>query len=293
MTPATVLAEFSSIEVSVSEGLTVSLGGDWPGEEPLLVLSNNDAFAGYLVRSDEGPYALVSDAGVALSDELVAALTSAELPSMTEVVKPAAVDDKREEAVAESNTPVAPEWVLALLPDTRMNLGLDLQGGIDLTLQVELDDAVLSQATRDLAFVRERAAREGVDVISVKRSRSEPVLLMETEGGIDALREYVQKWMADYIYVYSDGNIHAFEMSEERTKEVQDNAVEQVVETLRKRVDATGVKEPSIVKKGGRINVQLPGKVDLQQAIDAIGTTAVLSFDSLMKTSTTQIWNVH
>jgi preprotein translocase subunit SecD len=89
----------------------------------------------------------------------------------------------------------------------------------------------------------------------------------------------MQQYHGVYVYSESDGNRHAFEMQQFRQDEVASTAVESVLETLRKRIDATGTKEPSIVKKGGgRINVQLPGMVDLDSAVAAIGTTAVLEF---------------
>jgi preprotein translocase subunit SecD len=60
--------------------------------------------------------------------------------------------------------------------------------------------------------------------------------------------------------------------------EIELRSVDQALEGLRNRVDVTGVKEPSIVKKGDGINIQLPGMDNLEQAIDVIGTTAVLEF---------------
>jgi preprotein translocase subunit SecD len=271
-----------SIEVSTTEdGLTLNFEKGWPSESPVLAVSLDNAVVGLALKSETDTFKLIetSDQAPARLSELSPILLGGPLAVLSEVTEEVKGDEEKVETVAEVAEPIAPDWLLGMLPDTRMNLGLDLQGGIDLTLQVELDDAVLSQAARDMAFVKERTAREGLDVISVKRSRSAPIILVEMDGGIDELRAYVQKWMGGYLYIYSEGNIHAFEMSEDRIKEVQGNAVEQVLETLRKRIDATGVKEPSIVKKGGgRINVQLPGKVDLQQAIDAIGTTAVLEF---------------
>jgi preprotein translocase subunit SecD len=93
------------------------------------------------------------------------------------------------------------------------------------------------------------------------------------------LQNYMLEQLSTYVYSTSDGNRHGFAMQSERIADVESQAVEQVLETLRKRVDETGVKEPSIVKKGdGQINVQLPGLVDVQQAVDAIGTTAQLEF---------------
>ena len=71
---------------------------------------------------------------------------------------------------------------------------------------------------------------------------------------------------------------HVWEMQEDAITLIGANSVEQAVEGLRNRVDATGVKEPAILRKGQDINVQLPGIDNLQQAISVIGTTAVLEF---------------
>jgi preprotein translocase subunit SecD len=182
-----------------------------------------------------------------------------------------------EEAEAPSRVPT---WVLGLLPNTRMNLGLDLQGGIDLTLQVELDEAVLSQVSRDLTYLKEQAAREGITITTARDDKADPIMRIGSPDALSDLEKWFARGMPDYQYLETpQSGVHVFGMRETRQEQVMDSAVEQVLETLRKRIDATGVKEPSIVKKGGgRINVQLPGMVDLQQAVDAIGTTAVLEF---------------
>ena len=172
-----------------------------------------------------------------------------------------------------------PPWLAGLLPDTRMALGLDLYGGIDLTLQIGLEEAVLSQASRDLRFFKEQTARDGVEITEAKRSRVEPTLDIQTSMELSELGSWMTKNMPDYAYSHSEGDVHSYAMKEARVSEVQDQAVEQVLETLRKRVNETGVKEPVIVKKGGgQINVQLPGLEDLQSAVDTLGTTAVLEF---------------
>jgi preprotein translocase subunit SecD len=179
--------------------------------------------------------------------------------------------------IVESNVP---DWFLSLLPDTMINLGLDLQGGVDLTLQIGLDESVQSNVNRDAVRLKESARALGHDVASIRGDRSAPIIWIEMKMELGELQDFVQKNLGiDYVYDSTDGNRHGFAMAEVRQEQVKEQAIEQVLETLRKRVDATGVKEPSIVRKGGgRINVQLPGEVDLQSAIDAIGTTAVLQF---------------
>ena len=50
-------------------------------------------------------------------------------------------------------------WWVSLLPEGRINLGLDLQGGIDMTLQVEVDEAVVSAVHRDVAPLKTSSPR--------------------------------------------------------------------------------------------------------------------------------------
>jgi preprotein translocase subunit SecD len=130
------------------------------------------------------------------------------------------------------------------------------------------------------------AETEGLRLGDVRRARGRPTLLLRGAEGVgdDEIRRFMTK---------SYGNIYEFESSEtvdgesylaftilpSKAEELSKSAVQQALETLRSRIDETGVKEPSIVLKGGnRINVQLPGIDNIEQAVAAIGTTAVLEF---------------
>lgn len=222
------------------------------------------------------------DLAVDDTEQEVVALQSDVLPGRVQI-RAAEEETVETEEVAEVAESWVPDWVRAILPDTVIQRGIDLQGGIDLTLQVELDEAVLSQVGRDMTYIKENAAREGVEVVDVKRSRYEPWILIHSADDLSDVQSFIHKRMHAYSYretVNEEGReYHVFEMRPEEIERIQTQAVEQVLETLRKRVDETGVKEPSIVKKGGgRINIQLPGDVPLQQAVDAIGKTAVLEF---------------
>lgn len=181
----------------------------------------------------------------------------------------------------------APETGLAAwLPSTRINLGLDLQGGIDLTLQVGVDEAVLSSVARDVQGVQGIAEREGLKLQDVRKARGEPMLEVRLAEGttLEELRAALSGRMPGYAYASTltddaGAEWHRFEVTEDERARIADSSVEQAVETLRSRIDATGVKEPTIVRKGvDQINVQLPGAVDLQEATRALGTTAVLEF---------------
>ena len=65
-------------------------------------------------------------------------------------------------------------WWVSFLPEGRINLGLDLQGGIDMTLQVEVDEAVVSAVHRDVAPLKTLADDDGLSLADVRRERGEP-----------------------------------------------------------------------------------------------------------------------
>jgi preprotein translocase subunit SecD len=184
----------------------------------------------------------------------------------------------------EAPTVEGPWWV-DFLPDGRISLGLDLQGGIDMTLTVEVDEAVVSSVHRDVAPLKTLADDDGLSLADVRRLRGESILLIKGEEGVpgEEIRRFMSKRFNTYEFLdvrNVDGReYHAFGVLADQAKYIGDRAVEQALETLRSRIDETGVKEPSIVLKGGnRINVQLPGIENIEEAVAAIGTTAVLEF---------------
>lgn len=181
--------------------------------------------------------------------------------------------------------PPPEEWYAFLISDARLNLGLDLVGGIDLTLAIEVDEAVQSVVAREVPSVRQQAAKDGVGLKGVRRASGEITLLIQPEAGVTqgVVTKFMQERFGTYEYLETrteEGREwFAYTLSEERANEVRSSAVKQALETLRNRIDETGVKEPSIVLRGGNeINVQLPGETDVQQAVDAIGTQAQLEF---------------
>jgi len=277
----------SAAEVGAEGEVSVTLKptGQAP---PVALLTLDDKVTGVVVRGPDGYRfeELVREVGGARLDDPAAPalLASGPLPGqLQEVVEPEVpeeADEVPDEAVADaSGGSAVPAWLLGILPDTSMNLGLDLQGGIDLTLQVDLQEAVLGQVARDTTYMADRAAKEGL-AVEASPVFNEPRIEVSTDAPLADLSTFMrEQFGGDYVYSESDGTIHYFDMADTRRKEVEDQSIEQVLETLRKRVDETGVKEPSIVKKGGgRINVQLPGMVDVKAAVDAIGTTAILEF---------------
>ena len=200
------------------------------------------------------------------------------LADQAESAQSAATGDKADEEVVT-------RWYDPLLPDARINLGLDLQGGIDMTLKVEVEEAVISQVQRDLKPIREAAESEGISVTEVRRTPGLAELSIglgnPSEG--EKLRGFMKLKYPGYELIETrdvDGVPHeVFRVTDASRQATSKRSVEQALETLRNRINETGVKEPTIVLKGGeRINIQLPGMDNVAQAVNALGTTAVLEF---------------
>jgi len=176
-------------------------------------------------------------------------------------------------------------WFDFLIADARLSLGLDLQGGLDLSLEVDVDAALDSVVKRELLPIRESARRDGVGLVDVRKRPGEAVVMLQPEVGVGLsdTTAFMEKRFPRYEYNnnVTEGGVEwlTYRLTDAEAKSIRESAVEQALETLRNRIDETGVREPSIVRQGeNRISVQIPGLVDPSQAAEAIGTTALLEF---------------
>ncbi|PIR00384.1 MAG: protein translocase subunit SecD [Nitrospinae bacterium CG11_big_fil_rev_8_21_14_0_20_45_15] len=172
---------------------------------------------------------------------------------------------------------------LAYPLDKKINLGLDLQGGMHLLLEVQVEKAVETSLERlgddlkreiegldiEVDKVSPQIDKGGVQVLLVDKNDTGPVEKLISENYY-----YLDKKEA------TDGGLTLnYQISSDRVKEIEDNAVSQGLETIRNRIDQFGVSEPSIQVQGDRrILVQLPGIKDAGRAIKLIGKTARLEF---------------
>lgn len=275
-------AEASLVDGSAALGLGLSVV---QGADGISVTTDADTtaetivFSGGRAIAEFGPATAGTPAPLAVylpSD--IASLTA--VPFAQELTRFVAEVVEVEEEQAEAEEELA--WYTPYLPEAKLSLGLDLRGGIDLTLQVDLEEAVFAQVQRDRVSYQDKALEENLN-LTIARDRTRPALKF-SDASFDEVKSFMNEFArGQYDYVETlqeDGkDIQVWRIAEIREDELKKQAVDQVLETLRKRVDSTGVKEPSIVRMGGgRINVQLPGVDDAQQAIDAIGTQAILMF---------------
>lgn len=164
---------------------------------------------------------------------------------------------------------------LQQLRENSLSLGLDLQGGMHVTLEVGT-----AQFLKELAG--DNADDTLIEVIDVAQERS----IENNSDLIDEMLEEFEERNPDgrlSRYYRSDAeDITRRSENEEISdylKDQRDSAVERAMEIIRTRVDRYGVTEPAIFKQGNnRVVVELPGVSDKQRIRDLLKGTARLEF---------------
>jgi preprotein translocase subunit SecD len=181
-------------------------------------------------------------------------------------------------------SPELPTWWSRFLPQEKINLGLDLQGGVHLILEVEAKKAVESNLERIVEELKHDLRRSKIRYLELKRIGTEGIglTLMRAEDE-EELRELVDRDYQDFklapAETAAEGMPFRLLLNAKARNKVMRLATDQALETIRNRVDQFGVTEPDIrPQEEQRILIQLPGIQDPKRAIDLIGKTALLEF---------------
>ncbi|MGB0921993.1 MAG: protein translocase subunit SecD [Alphaproteobacteria bacterium] len=188
------------------------------------------------------------------------------------------------------------------LPNKQINLGLDLQGGSHLLLEVEVDAVVLERREAIIDDVRDalRAAKVGYRNLGLNDTGVE-VTIREGEDyevGLAALKGLSQP-LGGYLMASGVGRDLAIEeldnrrvslsLTPEAIEKMGQLAVQQSIEIVRRRIDELGTREPTIQRQGSdRILVQLPGVDDPDRIKSLLGKTAKLAFRMVNESYTPQ-----
>jgi preprotein translocase subunit SecD len=165
----------------------------------------------------------------------------------------------------------------------RIQLGLDLKGGLHLVYEVNIEKAVSGKVDRLANDLEDALKKKGADFTVVRSGRDDIAITFKVPGEIAKLDdELLKPYRRDMDVVSRDAASGTVKLKydSDRVAEVEDLALRQAIETIRGRVDAFGVAEPTIIKKGTDIVVELPGakSQDFERIKSIIGRTAQLEF---------------
>ncbi|MBW8742759.1 MAG: protein translocase subunit SecD [Sphingomonas sp.] len=172
---------------------------------------------------------------------------------------------------------------------SRISLGLDLQGGSHLLLEADTADLVKQnlQKMEDTIRTEMRRADPKIDIGDISTSNGQLSFFVRNVNQLDAAVEKARaQTTAVGVTGQRDWNVQVVDSTrivmtptKAGTDASVDNAMKTATEVVRKRIDATGVKEPTIVREGAtRILVEVPGLQDPAGLKALIGKTAKLEF---------------
>ena len=156
---------------------------------------------------------------------------------------------------------------LKTLLTNNIHLGLDLQGGTHLVLQVHVEEAVNSTTDRDLQRLNEALAATGATASKIDLQHPETITVKggstTQQGAINGIMtgsEY-----ANYDVTSAMGGGYAMTLKQSAIRDIKDRTLETSIGTIQERIDKLGTVEPKVEKYGlgdNEIVLELPGVSD-------------------------------
>jgi len=180
-----------------------------------------------------------------------------------------------------------PGWVKQILSDRGLALGLDLQGGIQLVLEVEEDRAVEIAVDRSKKMLVELLAEQHTSTGTIERVGSTMLVIPVSEKEVqDQVSKLIDDSFPSFVQNEVSDTHMRYALRGTEVDRIKKSAINQALETIRNRIDQFGVAEPLIQRLGeNQIAIQLPGIKEPQRAKALIQKTALLEFKMLDEAS--------
>ena len=185
----------------------------------------------------------------------------------------------------------------SFLPSGLVNLGLDLRGGAHVLVEVQTSDVYEERLEGLWPELRDRLRDARDDVGTVRRIESAPTELRIRIGEVSGMQTALETVREAAAPVFSitgvasrefeargEGDVIVVTLSPAEIEAIDERTMQQSLEIIRRRVDETGTREPTIQRQGAdRILVQVPGIGSAEELLAVIGQTARLSFHPVIR----------
>ena len=168
-----------------------------------------------------------------------------------------------------------PSWI----PHKQVALGLDLRGGSYLLLEVDIAAAERERLNSTIESVRNALRDAKIGYTGLNLEGNAIVFTIRDTDRFADTRQVLAKLDTDLAVEITSTGAGTIKYTQQATETRRRQAVEQSIEIIRRRIDETGTKEPTIQREGqSRILVQLPGVDNPEQVKALLGRTAKLTF---------------
>jgi len=174
--------------------------------------------------------------------------------------------------------------------DNKINLGLDLQGGSYLLLEIDSNPIVLQKLQNKFSDLKKFFREQNIKFQNIKIENNkiyfeideisiDKFISVFTNKNDNSINNYFAKYKAFEFDHEINGNKVLINYSKFGIIEIKNSSIDLALEIVRRRVDEVGTNEPNILKRGNeRILVELPGLDDPSRIKNLLGKTANLTF---------------
>ena len=174
--------------------------------------------------------------------------------------------------------------------DKKINLGLDLQGGSYLLLEIDNQPVIVQKLQNTVSILRKYFKDNNIFFKNLKIIDDESIVFEIENNQIEQIKSLLEDKNGNINPYYSQYKSYQFDLlisdnqfqldfSKFGLIELKNSSLNQALEIVRRRIDEVGTNEPNIVKRGNdRILVELPGLDDPMRVKNLLGKTANLTF---------------
>lgn len=164
------------------------------------------------------------------------------------------------------------------LPNSRINLGLDLQGGSHLLLDVDFNSYIKDQLEVMSGSLRKELINNKIGYKNLHSDAEKVTFALRDESEKDAVKKVVRSLDRGLDVDYQNGQM-IIHFSANKLDDLKEKVIDQSIEIIRMRVDPNGTTEPIIQRQGdSHILLQVPGAEDPSHLKNVLGQTAKLTF---------------
>jgi preprotein translocase subunit SecD len=196
-------------------------------------------------------------------------------------------EDQKGTTIALSLAPAAPAW-LQNMGFEPIKLGLDLRGGVQFLLDVDVNQVFQAQRNELSDSLKQELREERIRSVRMQKEGTDSLVVrLPSEEASHAAREFIHKNYPTWQISNGDGFDLKLTLKEEEKIAVRNLTVQQNLQTMRSRIEELGITEALVQRQGeNRIRIELPGVQDPAAAKNVIGATASLAFYAVKEQGT-------